>query len=88
MLDVSLNWNSINGEDDPRWSYLRAVYAYIAPEDDEILYIGKADVCSVRRRWREKEQFWRDLERERKIFSHARIVADLLLPRAATILPA
>lgn len=76
-LEVTLRWYGVDPAGDPCWSYTRALYAYLAPRTHEVLYIGKADGCSVRERWREKSAFWRDLERQRSIFSHGVIVAEL-----------
>src|SRR5690349_14426481 len=67
-------------EDDVHCSYNRTLYAYLAPRAAEILYIGKADRCTVRERWREKKQFWTDLEREHNIKSHRLIVAEWDIP--------
>lgn len=50
VIDVTLHWYPIKGEDDPRWDYDLALYAYIAPEG-QILYIGKCDRTTVRKRW-------------------------------------
>ena len=80
VLKIVLDWRSVSEEDDPGWSYNRTLYAYLAPRASEILYIGKADGCTVRERWREKRQFWADLERERNIKSHRVIVAEWDIP--------
>lgn len=45
-----MRWYTITGDDDPRWDYDLALYAYIAP-DGRILYIGKCDRTTVRKRW-------------------------------------
>jgi hypothetical protein len=79
-MRIGLNWYAVAEDDDPRWSYSRALYAYLAPSQPEIVYIGKADGCTVRQRWQQKWQFWMDLERDRKIKSHRVIVAELELP--------
>lgn len=75
MLRITLNWHVVS-DDDHRWSYNRTLYAYLAPRASEILYIGKADGCTVRERWREKRQFWADLERDRNLKSHRVIIAE------------
>lgn len=77
---ISVRWYGIDREDDERWSYTCCLYAYIAPRGREILYLGKCDGCTVRDRWRNKENFWRDLENERHIRSHRIIVGELMLP--------
>lgn len=30
----------IEGEDDPRWEHDQALYAYVAPDDKTIIYVG------------------------------------------------
>ncbi|MGH9327200.1 MAG: hypothetical protein ACRD2B_11040 [Terriglobia bacterium] len=76
-LNVTLRWYSVGPAGDRRWRYTRALYAYLAPHTLEVLYIGKADGCSVRDRWREKDDFWRDLGKQRSIFNHGVIGAEL-----------
>jgi hypothetical protein len=78
QTEVVLDWQRIETETDPRWLYTCAIYAYLAPREREVLYIGKADGCTVRRRWLEKDSFWSDLERQRNIMIHDVIVADVL----------
>jgi len=66
---------------DPLWNYSRVLYAYLHPNEKEILYIGKADGnTTLRKRWNRsgKEGFWEDLERERKIKTHVPIIGDLI----------
>jgi len=77
---VRVRWYSVHRDDDERWSYTYCLYAYVAPKGREILYIGKCDGCTVRQRWRSKVDFWRDLERDRKILSHAVLVGEVLTP--------
>jgi hypothetical protein len=76
--EIILDWHFVADDADTRWSYTRGVYAYLAPRRSEVLYIGKADGCSVRDRWNGKRQFWHDLEGTRGITSHRVIVADIL----------
>lgn len=80
VLKIALDCRLVSEEDELRWSYNRTLYAYLAQRAAEILYIGKADGCTVRERWREKRQFWADLERERNIKSHRVIVAEWDIP--------
>ena len=79
LSTVRIRWCGFH-EDDEQWSYTCCLYAYIAPQRREILYIGKCDGCTVRQRWSTKENFWRDLENERRIRSHRIIVGELMLP--------
>jgi hypothetical protein len=78
QTEVVLDWHRIKTKSDPHWFYTCAIYAYLAPRGREVLYIGKADGCTVRRRWLEKDSFWSDLERQRNIMSHDVIVAEVL----------
>lgn len=78
MIDIVLDWHFVeNRDDDPRWRYTRGLYAYLSPRGREVLYVGKANGCSVKRRWLEKDAFWRDLECDRRLQSHRVIVADV-----------
>lgn len=77
---VRISWNGVNPED-PSLRHCRGVlYAYIAPDLREILYIGKAYGCSVYERWCRtgKESFWDALEDERGITEHAVIVGEVV----------
>ena len=82
-LLVRLHWNSVQTDDDPRWCYERAVYAYLAPQKAEILYIGKCDGTTVRARWRygAKHGLWDYINEERLLKTHRLIVADVELLR-------
>lgn len=74
-MSIRIHWAVISGEDDAKWGWSGVLYAYLAPGDEEILYVGKADGANstVRRRWNadDKAGFWRDLERQRGIHQHA-----------------
>ena len=69
---IEVHWSALRNDSDPRWCCTRTLYAYTTPNAREILYIGKADYCTVRERWSamDKQIFWRDLERERQVRSH------------------
>lgn len=77
-MSMHIRWTAIVGEDDAQWVWSGVLYAYLAPGDEEILYIGKADgaASTVRRRWNadDKAGFWRELERKRDIHKHAVVV--------------
>ena len=70
--DVAIHWQFLDEKDDPGWRARRCLYAYLAPDRHEILYIGKAWGVTVRGRWNRpaKEPFWMDLEKQRGIFEH------------------
>ncbi len=80
-MSIRVDWAAIAGGDDPAWVWSGVLYAYLAPVDQAILYVGKADGANstVRRRWNadDKAGFWRDLERHRGIYQHAVIVGDV-----------
>jgi hypothetical protein len=58
------------------WHLSRCLYAYLSPDGREILYIGKAWGTTVKARWSRsaKENFWTDLQKERKIGSHIALI--------------
>ena len=78
---VTVTWSEVQGDDDPQWTNNCGLYAYLTPDWQEILYIGKVDGCTVRRRWNapDKTAFWRDLERKRQIFKHILIFGEIEL---------
>jgi len=80
-LLAKVHWRGIGNDSDPVWQLTRVLYAYIHLNGREILYIGKADGCSVRERWNHshKEGFWEALEKERGIFEHSVIVGEIEL---------
>lgn len=78
---VTVRWTPLDNEGTHElWSANCGVYAYFGPRS-EVLYIGKADGCTVRQRWNRsgKEAFWDALERERGIFKHAVIFGEIEL---------
>ena len=81
-LVVKLHWAHVGDDDDPRWRYERALYAYLAPRRAEILYLGKCDGTTVRARWRyeAKKGAWDFINNDRGLRSHCLIVADIELP--------
>ena len=50
-LTVTVEWSQISSMDDPKWDDDSCLYAYLNPQDQAILYIGKTKTGSVRRRW-------------------------------------
>lgn len=81
-MQVRVFWQSLNGDDDPRWQATCGLYAYVAPGGREILYIGKVDGSTVRERWTRrghKTAFWDYLEQERGISKHAVLFGEVAL---------
>ncbi len=76
--DVSIRWKAlVDGV--PEWKSTRCLYAYVAQNNGEILYIGKAWGVSVRARWTRtaKASFWDDLEEQRGIYKHGVLFGEL-----------
>jgi hypothetical protein len=65
-LHVELPWYALERDRDPAWQATFCLYAYLHPERDWLLYIGKSDYQTVRQRLRgdHKEAlfdfFWRE----------------------------
>lgn len=79
---IILDWRHANAEPD-RWTYTLALYAILHPRAAEVLYLGKADGCTVRSRWNaddKHERVWSRIEDERHIFEHRFIVAEFRTP--------
>lgn len=79
---IEVKWRFLGDEEDDGWNVLGCLYAYLEPDSDEVLYIGKSLGVTVRGRWRRaaKEKFWDDLESERGIHEHAVLLGELWLP--------
>lgn len=78
--DITIRWHPLTA-DHEGWKTKRCLYAYLAPRTNEILYIGKAWGVTVRGRWSRtaKENFWKDLERERGIRAHSPLFGEVEL---------
>jgi hypothetical protein len=76
-VEITLHWYDIEGDNDPRWEHDLALYAYLAPDGREILYIGKCDRTTVRGRWRysSKSGTWDSINQV--CDSHCVIVAEI-----------
>jgi len=79
-MEVVVEWRELY-EGDEGWYTECALYAYSTVGRSEILYIGKADGTTVRRRWSRsgKEGFWDAVERERGIYHHAVLLGEIAL---------
>jgi hypothetical protein len=84
---VKLHWFHCGDDDDPRWGYNRALYAYLAPVKAAIYYIGKCygETTTVRRRWTHdaKQDVWKCINARTK--NHCPIVAEFELPEGARL---
>lgn len=83
---IIIDWRELGDDDDPGWDQKRCVYAYVAPDTDEILYIGKAWGVSVRSRWvySGKPGFWEYLKDE-GIGQHAVLIGDIDWPEGCEV---
>src|SRR4051812_41467638 len=83
---IILDWRDAHDEAGrwaDRWNYNVGLYAILHPSRDEVLYLGKADGCTVRSRWKaddKHERVWRRIEDERRLFKHGFIVGEFRLP--------
>ena len=80
-IDVEFTWRyAQHGE--YALNYCRVLYAYAHPDTADILYIGKADLCSVkeRLRGRHKEEIFEFFNREIGITEMGLLVGELILP--------
>jgi len=50
IMPVEVDWTALDDGRNPLWADTFCLYAYLHPERDWLLYIGKADYSSVRRR--------------------------------------
>src|SRR6266566_6036038 len=50
ILRVEIPWVALEDDRDPEWSANFCLYAYLHPDRDWLLYVGKADHQTVRQR--------------------------------------
>jgi hypothetical protein len=76
-FSIRLYWYNCVDDDDPRWDYSIALYAYLAPMKAAIYYLGKCYGTTVRRRWNydAKSDVWNHLSRFSKY--HRTIIAEI-----------
>ena len=63
---VEVLWSELDDDRDPLWSGKFCLYAYLHAQRDWLLYVGKADYSSVRRRLHgaHKDQLFADIDRQ------------------------
>ena len=85
-MNVKVVWSILSNDDD-RWNAIRCLYVYLAPDEKEILYIGKSWGVSVRQRWNRSgnEKFWDDLEEQRGIKSHIALIGEVALEKGCRL---
>ncbi|MCW8883749.1 MAG: hypothetical protein OQK12_00675 [Motiliproteus sp.] len=80
-MDIKIAWKYVvDGNEE--LDLHRVLYAYVHPDTEEILYIGKADRCSVKERLqgRHKEDIFDYFKREFDLDSMGLLVGELWLP--------
>lgn len=89
-LDVEIDWLAVDEDNEEIFGCTRVLYALCHPNTDELLYIGKADFCTVRQRvsCRSKDGVWDHIEEYcdteeahvlvGKLETDARLTVDLL----------
>jgi len=82
---IRLHWRYTADDDDPRWKYQRALYAYLAPVRRAIYYIGKCYGTTVRQRWNydAKSDVWDCISKRTR--NHRPIVAEFELPEGMNL---
>ena len=79
---IEVDWTELEDQRDPLWSASFCVYAYLHPERDWLLYVGKADFSTIRRRLHgdHKAALFHDLQRRYGIEDLRVLHGELLLP--------
>lgn len=80
-MEIEIDWSYVVDGDD-QLDYCRVLYAYVHPETEEILYIGKADSCSVKERLKgkHKNEIFEYLRAEFGITSMGLLVGEIIIP--------
>ncbi len=81
-MKIDVNWEYTDHEEESI-DYTRVLYAYIDPESKEILYLGKADFCSVseRMKGKHKEDVFSYIQDEFGLTKVSCIVGVLSIPK-------
>jgi hypothetical protein len=63
---VEVDWTHLEEHRHPLWSAQFCLYAYLHPQRDRLLYVGKADYSTIRQRLHgdHKATLWEDLYNE------------------------
>lgn len=61
---IDVEWSHLEGDDDPLWDTQLCLYVYLHPKRDWLLYVGKADFSTIRKRLtgKHKESLFCDLQ--------------------------
>ncbi len=82
-FSIEIKWRQIEiDRNDEYWNRSRCLYAYLHPEGEEILYIGKADGATVKERWsaNDKDVLWNYLNKN-GVKEHIPIIGIIYLPK-------
>lgn len=79
---IKIEWKDVM-TDENLWRINRGLYAYLAPDGQEILYIGKVDGTTVRQRWQRsaKPAFWGYIENDLGVNEHIVLVGLITLEK-------
>lgn len=80
-MGIKVEW-VYTGSDEESLGFSRVLYAYLHPESSDILYLGKAEYCTVKERLygRHKEAIFSDIVNDLKVSEIHAIVGLLHLP--------
>ncbi len=81
-MEVNIHWEYTDHEEE-NIDCTRVLYAYLDPESNEILYVGKADYCSVseRMKGKHKEDVFNYIQEELGLTEISCIVGVLSIPK-------
>jgi len=84
-MNVLIHWTALRRLSNMLWDVDRCLYVYLHPQRDQLLYVGKADYCTVRQRMRgdHKDHLFYELSSHYKypVGTHPRVLqGDLELP--------
>lgn len=81
-MNIEIEWQYTGG-DEESLEFSRVLYAYLHPDTSEILYIGKADCCTVRERLfgSHKEAIFDEMIDDLRITELHAIIGVLYIPK-------
>ena len=68
-------------DDDPGWQYISCLYAYLSPDENQILYVGKSWGKTVKERWNSKDKvpLWTYIEKELGFKEHVLLIGEIYM---------
>lgn len=81
FMNIKVDW-IYTGTDEESLGFSRVLYAYLHPESGDILYLGKADYCTVKERLsgQHKEAIFSNIVNDLKVSELHAVVGLLHLP--------